>query len=101
MNDDLSLFSAVDNDEVEQQSSHQTLQESMSELIARGKGRRILVVTVKSMMTQFQKEMWNRFTIPLVRLDSKKIHDIRAKLPSNYDPFSYYDSYCCFCSSYR
>ncbi len=63
----------------------------ISELIARGKGRRILVVTVKSMMTQFQKEMWNRFTIPLVRLDSKKIHDIRAKLPSNYNPFFYYD----------
>ncbi len=63
----------------------------MCELIARGKGKRILVVTVKSMMTQFQKEMWNRFTIPLVRLDSKKIHDIRAKLPSNYNPFFYYD----------
>ena len=56
----------------------------ISELIARGKGKRILVVTVKSMMTQFQKEMWNRFTIPLVRLDSNRIQRIRASLPSNY-----------------
>lgn len=63
----------------------------MSELIARGKGKRILVVTVKSMMTQFQKEMWNRFTIPLVRLDLASIQSVRAKLPSNYNPFFYYD----------
>jgi superfamily II DNA or RNA helicase len=63
----------------------------MSELIARSKGKRILVVTVKSMMTQFQKEMWNRFTIPLVRLDSNRISRIRAQLPTNYNPFFYYD----------
>ena len=61
------------------------------ELIKRGKGKRILVVTVKSMMTQFQKEFWTRFTIPLKRLDSYGIQRIRREIPANHNPFYFYD----------
>jgi len=63
----------------------------LSELIKRGRGRRILVVTVKAMLTQFQKELWSRFTLPLTRLDSAGLQRVRRQIPSNHNPFHYFD----------
>jgi hypothetical protein len=43
-----------------------------------------LVVAVKSMLTQFQKEL-TRFSIP-VRLDSEGLRCIRERVPTNHNP---------------
>lgn len=62
----------------------------LSELIRRGRGERILIVTPRHVLEQMQNEMWSRFAIPFVRLDSRGIQRVRQKLPATRNPFSYF-----------
>ena len=62
-----------------------------SELALRGRANRILVVSTRAMLTQFQKEFWTRFSIPLSRLDSAAIHRMRKQIPVHYNVFDQFD----------
>ncbi|MFJ2557765.1 MULTISPECIES: SNF2-related protein [unclassified Streptomyces] len=63
---------------------------TLAELIRRGRGERILVVTPQSILEQFQHELWTRFSIPLVRLDSLGIQRVQRELPAGRNPFTHY-----------
>ncbi|WP_243729212.1 DEAD/DEAH box helicase [Nesterenkonia sphaerica] len=62
----------------------------LSELAARGRAERILIVTPRHVLEQFQQEMWVHFALPFVRLDSAGIQKVRQKIPATRNPFTYY-----------
>lgn len=62
----------------------------LAELARRGRGDRILIVTPRHVLEQMQQEMWTRFALPFVRLDSLGIQQVRRRLPASRNPFSVY-----------
>ncbi|PWU54784.1 helicase [Micromonospora sp. S4605] len=62
----------------------------LAELVRRGRGDRILIVTPRHVLEQMQHELWTRFALPFVRLDSAGIQRVRQKLPATRNPFTYY-----------
>lgn len=62
----------------------------LSELVARGRADNILIVTPRHVLEQMQHEMWCRFALPFVRLDSQGIQRIRQQIPAARNPFTYF-----------
>lgn len=62
----------------------------LAELARRGRADRVLVVTPRHVLEQMQWELWTRFAIPLVRLDSDGIARVRQQLPASRNPFTFF-----------
>ena len=63
----------------------------LAELIRRGRGRRILIVCPRHVLEQMQHELWTRFAIPFVRLDSEGVQQVKQQLPASRNPFTFFE----------
>ncbi|WP_344801469.1 SNF2-related protein [Microlunatus ginsengisoli] len=62
----------------------------LSELARRGRADRVLIVCPKHVLEQMQHELWTRFALPFVRLDSLGVQRVRQELPATRNPFTYF-----------
>jgi superfamily II DNA or RNA helicase len=62
----------------------------LAELVRRGRGERILIVCPRHVLEQMQHEMWTRFALPFVRLDSVGVQRVKQVLPATRNPFTFF-----------
>jgi superfamily II DNA or RNA helicase len=62
----------------------------LAELTRRGRGDHVLIVCPRHVLEQMQHELWTRFALPFVRLDSVGVQRVRQELPATRNPFTYF-----------
>ncbi len=62
----------------------------LGELARRGRADRVLIVCPRHVLEQMQQELWIRFALPFVRLDSIGVQRVRQELPATRNPFTYF-----------
>ena len=62
----------------------------LAELARRGRGDRVLIVCPRHVLEQMQRELWTRFALPFVRLDSVGVQRVKQVLPATRNPFTYF-----------
>ena len=63
----------------------------LAELARRGRGDRVLIVCPRHVLEQMQHELWTRFALPFVRLDSEGVQQVKQKLPASRNHFTFFE----------
>jgi SNF2-related domain len=62
----------------------------LAELARRGRAESILIVSPRHVLEQMQHELWTRFALPFVRLDSIGVQRVKQVLPATRNPSTYF-----------